>query len=239
MPMLINYPVVEIFGLNAGGAYINLPIPVPSQIGTTPGAASFNDAFPPVTFIDPLAGGTPPSGKDINGVLYMLSQYAAGLQAGLLCAYSAAVSTAIGGYAKGAMLGKASGVGFWISTVNANVTDPDTGGAGWQDFSVNAAGYDEVVPANGANNNYALPGPTYGFVDLNPAAACNITGIVAGFNGQTVTFTNVSAFNVTINSLNGGSSAANQIRLVADTILTQNSSITLRYSTTLALWVLV
>ena len=48
-------------------------IPVASQIGITGGAASYTDGFPPLTMTPVAAGGIPPSGKDMNGVIYTIS----------------------------------------------------------------------------------------------------------------------------------------------------------------------
>jgi hypothetical protein len=96
------------------------------------------------------------------------------------------------------------------------------------------------TPAAGANNNYncnAQMGPAVGFMDLTPTAACNITGIQAGFDGQVLVVTNKTANDVTLNALNSGSVAANQFRMPADLILTQNNSQGFRYSASLALWV--
>jgi hypothetical protein len=93
---------------------------------------------------------------------------------------------------------------------------------------------------SGAQNNYTVNGqmgPTIGFVDLTPGAACNITGVAAGFNGQIIIVTNLSAFNLTLNALNSGSLAANQFRMAADFILTQNNGKAFKYSTTIGKWV--
>lgn len=99
-----------------------------------------------------------------------------------------------------------------------------------------------AVPAAGANNNYTaggFMGPTIGFMDLTPTATCNITGVSATgvTDGQMLTITNLSAFNLTLNSLNAGSSAANQFRLVADLILTKYDGQTFRYSATDTVWI--
>lgn len=96
------------------------------------------------------------------------------------------------------------------------------------------------VPNAGANNNYTVNGqmgPAVGFVDLTPTAVCNITGLEAGFDGQMVTITNLSTYAMTLNALNSGSLAANQFRMAADFILTQNNSKSFKYSATLAIWV--
>lgn len=119
------------FGQNAGGAYIR-SIPVTSQIGIQNGAASLNDGFPPLTFIPTGAGGVPPYGQDMNGILNEISLWSQWLQAGgVFIPYDPAFSSAIGGYPKGAILASASAGSIWVSTADNNTTDPDTGGSGW------------------------------------------------------------------------------------------------------------
>jgi hypothetical protein len=106
-------------------------IPVPSQIGSTPGAASYTDGFPPLTMTAVSAGGVPPSGLDFNGVLFAMSAADVWYNAGAGFPYDAAFSATIGGYPKGARVLQASGLGYWFCTVDNNLTNPDTGGSGW------------------------------------------------------------------------------------------------------------
>jgi hypothetical protein len=109
-------------------------IPVPSQQGITPGAASWTDGFPPLTMTAVNAGGIPPSGKDMNGFGNALSALLVYLNAGGVFPYNEAFSASVGGYPSGAMVLEASGNGYWRSIVDNNNTDPDTGGAGWVSF---------------------------------------------------------------------------------------------------------
>jgi hypothetical protein len=119
------------FAVNAGGPYIRT-IPVASQIGIVDGAASYNDGFPPLNFLTEGAGGVNPFGQDMNGILKELSAMLWWYSAGAPITYDSAFQTAIGGYPKGAVLHSASVAGlFWRSTTENNVTNPDTGGAGW------------------------------------------------------------------------------------------------------------
>lgn len=106
-------------------------IPVASQIGVTPGLASFTDGFPPLTMTPLAAGGVPPRGQDFNGILYFLSAATRWQQAGGSYSFDPTFAAAIGGYPKGAVLLAADGQGFWISTTDSNTANPDTGGAGW------------------------------------------------------------------------------------------------------------
>lgn len=106
-------------------------IPVASQIGVTPGAASFTDGFPPLTMTPLAAGGVPPYGADFNGILNFLSAAVRWAQAGGGYTYDGAFSTAVGGYPRGARVLSADGTGAWRSISDNNTTDPDAGGAGW------------------------------------------------------------------------------------------------------------
>ncbi|OIQ97227.1 hypothetical protein GALL_207810 [mine drainage metagenome] len=130
LPPFFNVP----FANGAGASYIRA-IPLASQIGVTPGAASLVDGFPPLCFLPVSAGGVPPFGQDMNGILNEITANLQWLQAGGVPAYNAAFSAAIGGYPQGSVLKKAAAVGFWISTADNNASDPDTGGAGWEDYS--------------------------------------------------------------------------------------------------------
>lgn len=128
-------------------------IPAASQISITPGAASLTDGFPPLTRTPLAAGGVPPFGEDMNGILRWLSQVAQQFQAGGLMPYNSAFATAIGGYPKGALVRKAAGTGYWQCTADSNMTDPDGGSpANWSnvpllaDFgnSLAASGYQKL-----------------------------------------------------------------------------------------------
>jgi hypothetical protein len=119
------------FAANAVAPQIN-SIPELSQIGVVNGRASLNDGFPPLNFVPSTAGGTPPFGGDFNGILKQLSQLAQWQSAGGPVFYDSAFATGIGGYPKGTILQSAIVVGNrWLSTVDNNTTNPDTGGSGW------------------------------------------------------------------------------------------------------------
>lgn len=108
-------------------------IPEASQIGVTAGAASYTDGFPPATRTPLVSGGTPPSGLDMNGVLFEATALSRWMSAGGGIPYSAAFATDpnVGGYPKGARLLAADGSGYWLSLADNNATDPDAGGANW------------------------------------------------------------------------------------------------------------
>ncbi len=118
---------------SAGGSFIRA-IPVLPPVN--PAEASLTTGFPPLNF-DPVgAGGVPPSGQDFNGILKQMTQWLQWSQAGGGVPYfDPAFATEIGGYPRGAFLQATAGAGnFWISTVDNNSANPDTGGAGWSSF---------------------------------------------------------------------------------------------------------
>ena len=163
-------PFAVPFGASAGAGYIRT-IPVASQISITPGAASLTDGFVPLNFVDPLAGGVPFSGKDMNGILNEITAAAQWMQSGGCPVYNATLSAAIGGYPNGAVLQKsASGGGFWISTVDNNATNPDIGGAGWIPY--NPAAVIVTVPLT--NTNVTLSVAQYS------ASIITLTGTLTG-----------------------------------------------------------
>ena len=106
-------------------------IPVASQIGVTPGGASFTDGFPPLTMTPLAAGGVPPYGADFNGILNFLSAAVRWTQAGGSYPYDAAFAASVGGYPKGAVLANAAGTGLWLNLADNNTANPDSGGANW------------------------------------------------------------------------------------------------------------
>jgi hypothetical protein len=126
---LANAPVKVVLPFAAAGS--KNAIPVPSQIPITPGAASWTDGFPPLTMTPVTAGGIPPSGLDFNGVFNAISALSLWFNAGASFAYDATFAAAIGGYPAGARVFQAGGAGYWLSVVDNNLSNPDTGGAGW------------------------------------------------------------------------------------------------------------
>lgn len=110
---------------NAGGSFIRT-VPVASQIGVNAGFASYNDGFVPDNFTQIAAGGVPPFGQDMNGVLNETTTWDQWYQAGAPIPFDATFASAIGGYPKGAKLASAILAGAdWYSTADNNATNPD------------------------------------------------------------------------------------------------------------------
>lgn len=183
--ILANAPLQIVEAWATSGSKTN-PIPVPSQVGVTPGAASWATGFPPLCDIPLLSGGIPPSMQDTNGALFQMSAVDVWMCAGGGFPYNATFSAAIGGYPQGGRVLMASGAGYWVSTVDDNVTDPDTGGPGWA-----------TVDTNGIT---ALTGDVTATGPGSAAATLAASGVTAG---------SYAAANITVDAKGRVTAAAN------------------------------
>ena len=230
------FPIVKLFGQDAAPPYITLPIPIPDQTLDDPGSASFDTGFAPLNMTDLAAGGIPPKGRDMNGILKMLTQYAILVQAGQLPAFSTDAAAEWTGYAVGARVASTTTPGrVWENLLDANVNDPDTDATGWRSLDPLTAS----VPLSGAQNNVVLPGASDFALDIDTTAgACDISGFVAQRNGQIIYVSNVGANLLQILALSGLSTADNQIRAATDLALVQNQTLTLQWFSGLDKWLL-
>ena len=212
---LSNAPAQIVEAWATGDSSKTNPIPIPSQISVKPGAASWTDGFPPLCNTPLASGGIPPAKADMNGGLYQMSAVDVWMCAGAGFPYSPTFSSAVGGYPKFARVLKSAGDGYWISIVDNNVTDPDTGGAGWvgelvpsgvtpgsySNVTVNAAGQVVSAQASTQSDNLAgagrVSGTTYTngsefpiFVEVVGEQVSGASGngflLSAVVNGQTV-----------------------------------------------------
>lgn len=230
------------FADDAGAEFITYPLPVASQQGVTPGAASLTDGFPALTMSDPASeGGVPPFGQDMNGILRMLSAYCVWLQAGMGFYYDAAFATANGGYAIGAQVQSTTNDALqWLNTVAANMTDPDDPdyAVGW--IALTAGGeYLATVASAGSTHDFNPSGftPAVSYIDIDTTAGnATITGIDGGFNGRKLVITNTGANLLTL-AITGSSAPANQFRLPSDFFVVQNQSVALEYVEGIQKWI--
>ncbi len=173
----------------AGPSYIR-PIPEASQIGIEDGAASLTDGFPPDTFTPVTAGGVPPFGQDFNGLLNQITAWNRWQAAGGPVRYDATFQTAIGGYPQGAVIMSASTVGlFWLSLVDNNTSNPDTGGANWRGF---APGFSSAYGVVGGTANAMT-------LTLTPGVPAYTTGLT--FEARTTLANTSSTVTLNVNGL--------------------------------------
>lgn len=149
---------------------------IPEAASPTPGLASLTTGFPPVTMTPLAAGGIPPAGQDMNGILNLISQTTRWTQAGGPFAYNAGFATDsnVNGYPQGAVISRADYTGQWISTADNNTANPDTVGTNWvpgYNYGVTAiTGLTNanvtLTPAQAAKNRITLAGALTGNVQI-------------------------------------------------------------------------
>nr|DAH84742.1 MAG TPA: tail fiber protein [Caudoviricetes sp.] len=150
IPARFNIPFAD----SAGGGYVR-SIPEASQIGVQAGAASLTTGFPPLNWLPVGAGGVPPFGQDMNGILKQITQWSRWQAAGGLAPYNSAFSSAIGGYPKNAILMAVSANHLWFNLVDDNTTNPDSGGANW--MPLGQAATQAEVDAGTRNDVFLTP----------------------------------------------------------------------------------
>ena len=192
-------------------------IPTASQIGITAGAASLTDGFPPLTRTPIAAGGVPPSGLDMNGILYELSAILRWANAGGGYAYDAAFATDsnVGGYPKGARIMRSDGLGYWFNTVENNTTDPEAAGAaaaGWVPEFTNG-----VTAVTMASANVTLTPLQYGkpVIVITGTLTANLNLIFPNIaNEWTVINNTTGAFTITCKTAAGTGLVVNTAALI-------------------------
>ncbi len=129
--MSVNYPIV-IYQPFADTGDKNT---IPNTPSPTPGRASYEDGFPPITRIRIQDGGLPPAGKDFNGVLNDVTQHTVWVESGGSYKFDATFATSIGGYSKGMVLQNTAGTSNYISLIDNNSVDfnstPSSIGVQW------------------------------------------------------------------------------------------------------------
>lgn len=101
---------------------------------TTPAnAATYTKGFPAVTMTPIAVGGQPPSGKDMNGILYELSSHIAYINKGGSYKFDADLCEEIGGYDIGCVLQSDDSLSLYVNTLPNNKTNPNTSNSrGWK-----------------------------------------------------------------------------------------------------------
>ena len=101
-------------------------IPAERNGGLAQEAATYAEGFPNITMTPISVGGKPPSGKDMNGVLYEISSHTVWQNQGGRYRFDQALCDTIGGYPKGAVLINDTLDTEYISLVDANTHNPNS-----------------------------------------------------------------------------------------------------------------
>ena len=95
-------------------------IPAERNGGLAQEAATYAEGFPNITMTPISVGGKPPSGKDMNGVLYEISAHTVWQNQGGRYRFDQSFCDTIGGYPKGVVLLNDKGDAEYISLVEQN-----------------------------------------------------------------------------------------------------------------------
>lgn len=102
-------------------------IPTTRNGGMPQEGATYADGFPSITMTPISTGGKPPSGKDMNGVLYEISAHTVWQNQGGRYRFDQAFCDAVGGYPKDAVLINDTLDTEYISLADANTHNPNSG----------------------------------------------------------------------------------------------------------------
>lgn len=129
--------IITPFGESADPATVR-DIPKSNPSGAPRQNASWEQGFPLITMTPIAAGGIPPEGPDMNGVLRAISRHASFVGGGGQYKWSAEYVAAKGGYPKGAVIQADNGEVSYVSTEDGNSTNfnayPDSIGKQWVFF---------------------------------------------------------------------------------------------------------
>lgn len=192
-------------------------IPAASQIGITAGAASLTDGFPPLTRTPIAAGGVPPSGLDMNGILYALSAALRWANAGGGYVFDGAFAadSNVSGYPKGARVLRSDGLGYWLNTIDGNTVDPEGAGAvaaGWVPDFTNG-----VAAVTMTGSNVTLTALQYGkpIVVISGLLTANLNLIFPSIAGEWSVINNTTgAFSVTCKTSAGTGVVVNSAQAI-------------------------
>lgn len=191
--------IPEAFANDAGPTFRNT---IPDTTIDTQ-RASWSQGFPALTMTPVIAGGKPPLGQDVNGTLYAISTHTIYQQAGQLYLYSTDVSTALGGYALGTILGSTTGKVVWFNIVDGNVTDPDgSGSTGW--IPLDAYGLSPVGGVTGGVKTLTVAEASKDIIVLSGTLTSNSQVVLPTWVHSWLIVNNTSgSFSVTVKTAGG------------------------------------
>lgn len=173
--------------------------------------ASQSLGFPPLTGQPPEAGGVPPQLPDMNGLLNAISRIPWWAMLGGRFGYDNAFATNanINGYPLGAELASADGLGSFFSTVDNNVSNPDTNGAGW--VPALAYGATALTALTGGNVTLTQAQAAKQVITVSGTLTSNLVLIVPGWRYDWTVYNNTSgAFSVSVRTAVGSAAAIPQ-----------------------------
>ena len=175
------------------------------------GAASMDVGFPPLTRIPPSSGGIPPHGEDMNGILYSVTNKLQAYDAGAKYPFDSSFAAKISGYANGAIVASSDLAGVWLSTVDANLNNPEgiaTTSTNWIPLSFTGISAISIPDANVTMTCLSAARPT--LILTGTLTANRYLYIPAWAKEWTVINNCTGLFNVIISTVSGSNTASIQ-----------------------------
>ena len=160
--------------LKTAFAAVGIKNNIPDASDNVTGRAGYDKGFPEVNMQPREAGGIPPAGGDMNGVLYDLSASIQYVQSGITFPFNQEFATSIGGYQIGAIVSSSSdGSILWINGVANNKSFP----YGWTSFK-----YSDPTETSRGTPFVATPNDAMSMV--NSSKMITPKGLVDAFTGS-------------------------------------------------------
>lgn len=199
------------------------------------GLAAMDSGFPSTTLTPRSAGGVPPHGEDMNGILNAITSKLQASDAGARYPFDATFATAIGGYPNGAVVMSSDLAGEWINTTDANSTNPEgtaTTSTGWVPLNFAGASAVSISTANVTMTCLAAARPV---IILNGALTANRFLYVPNWAKHWTIINNCTgAFSVIVSTVSGVATAAIPSSTIANVYCGGSLTITKLQSTQLA-----
>jgi hypothetical protein len=174
---------------------------IPLSVGVLPNSATLEAGFPPITRVDIVAGGVPPDGLDMNGILFESTAINQWSNAGAGYVYDSVFATSIGGYPQGSLVLATDGYGYWLNQVDDNTTDPEAFGAGWVPDSFVG---NTLVTMTGSNVTLTALEAARPTIVISGALVSNLNLILPTWEKQwTVVNDCTGAFSITVKTSGG------------------------------------
>lgn len=199
------------------------------------GLAAMDSGFPSTTLTPRSAGGVPPHGEDMNGILNAITSKLQASDAGARYSFDATFATSIGGYPNGAVLMSSDLVGEWLNTTDANSTNPEgtaTTNTGWVPLNFTGASAVSISTANVTMTCLAAARPV---LILSGTLTANRFLYVPNWAKHWTIINNCTGtYSVIISAVSGVATASIQAGTIANIYCDGNLNITKLQSTQLA-----
>lgn len=199
------------------------------------GLAAMDSGFPSTTLTPRSAGGVPPHGEDMNGILNAITSKLQATDAGAKYPFDSTFATSISGYPNGAVVMSSDLAGEWLNTTDANSTNPEgtaTTSTGWVPLNFAGASAVSISTANITMSCLAAARPV---LILSGALTGNRFLYIPNWAKHWTIINNCTgSYSVIVSTVSGVATAAIPSSIIANVYCDGNLNVTKLQSTQLA-----